>query len=145
MQEIVKFIQEGLKNVSDKSFNHLHSLDNGFHKISSKNIVFGINRGIRSIEPALRFSLGFASPIIFEFVLLTGILTLYCGSLYTFNMFATLGAYTYFTRETSKKRVVQIRDRKNIDKKQEFYQSESILNYEAVKAFGNEKLEKERY
>lgn len=33
----------------------------------------------------------------------------------------------------------------NIDKRQEFYQNESIMNYETVKQFNNEKLEISRY
>lgn len=33
----------------------------------------------------------------------------------------------------------------NIDKRQEFYQNESILNYETVKQFNNEALETSRY
>lgn len=56
-------------------------------------------------------------------------------------MLSTLGLYTWYSRWLSTKRVVQIRERKNIDKKQEFYQNESIMNYDTVKAFGNEKLE----
>jgi ABC-type transport system involved in Fe-S cluster assembly fused permease/ATPase subunit len=32
-----------------------------------------------------------------------------------------------------------------IDKKQEFYQNESIMNYETVKQFNNENLEFNRY
>lgn len=40
---------------------------------------------------------------------------------------------------------MEIRERKNLDKKQEFYQNESIMNYDSVKAFGNEKLEINRY
>ena len=69
----------------------------------------------------------------------------YCGPLYLTNMLITIGIYTQFTRTYSKKRVVEIRERKNIDKKQEFYQNESIMNYESVKAFGNEQLEINRY
>ena len=56
-------------------------------------------------------------------------------------MLITIGIYTQFTRTYSKMRQAEIRERKNIDKKQEFYQNESIMNYESVKAFGNEKLE----
>ena len=113
--------------------------------MSSKNTVFAVNRGIRSIEPGLRFTIGFFSPIAFEFVLLCGMLGMYCGPYYLLNMFATLGAYTKFSRDLSKARVVEIRERKNIDKQQEFTQNESIMNYDAVKSFGNEKLEIERY
>jgi ABC-type transport system involved in Fe-S cluster assembly fused permease/ATPase subunit len=94
MIEITKFIQMGCNRLSVKTFEHLHTLDASFHKISSKNIVFGINRAIRSIEPGLRFTIGFFSPIAFEFVLLCGMLQFYCGPLYLANMLATLGLYT---------------------------------------------------
>ena len=68
-------------------------------------------------------------------------LQFYCGPIYLANMLGTLYFYAYFTREYSKKRVVQIRERKETEKKQEFTQNESIMNYETVKSFGNEKFE----
>lgn len=89
----------------------------------------------------MRFTVGFFTPIAFEFMLLCCMLQFYCGPLYLANMLLTLGAYTQYSRSMSKKRVLQIRERKNIDKKQEFYQNESIMNYDTVKTFGNEKLE----
>lgn len=145
MVMITKFIQEGLRKLSQAVFQHLHTLDISFHKVSSKNIVFGVNRAIRSIEPGLRFTIGFFSPIAFEFILLCGMLQFYCGPLYLANMLATLGLYTEFSRRVSKARVVEIRTRRDLDKQQEFTQNESIMNYEAVKTFGNEKLEMQRY
>lgn len=36
-------------------------------------------------------------------------------------------------------------NRKEGEKKSEFYMNESIMNYETVKAFNNEKLEESRY
>ena len=60
-------------------------------------------------------------------------------------MLVTLGVYAYFTKVCSSKRRVQIRDRKNADQKSEFYLNESIMNYETVKQFNNEKLETSRY
>lgn len=145
MIQIAKFINDGVRRVSSSSFTHLHNLDLSFHKVSSKNTVFGINRAIRSIESGLRFVIGFFSPIAFEFVLLCGMLWGYCGFPYLLNMMITLGLYTKYSQTFSKKRVVYIRDKKNLEKKQEFYQNESIMNYETVKAFGNEKLENDRY
>ena len=106
MKLIIRWVQIGLRKLSHDTFKHLHALDISFHKISSKNIVFSVNRAIRSIEPALRFTIGFFTPIAFEFVLLSAMLGIYCGPLYLANMFATLGAYTYFSRELSKKRLV---------------------------------------
>jgi len=60
-------------------------------------------------------------------------------------MLVTLFFYTYFSKEFSKQRRVEIRTRKNNEKHSEFYLNESIMNYETVKAFNNEALEKERY
>jgi ABC-type bacteriocin/lantibiotic exporter with double-glycine peptidase domain len=121
MVQIAQFINEGVRRVSYASFKHLHNLDLSFHKVSSKNTVFGINRAIRSIESGLRFTIGFFSPIGFEFILLCGMLWGYCGLPYLLNMLIMLGAYTRYSQTFSKKRVVYIRDRKNLEKKQEFY------------------------
>ena len=60
-------------------------------------------------------------------------------------MMLTLGLYTYFSKTFSDKRRVQIRTKKNAEKASEFYLNESIMNYETVKAFNNEKLENNRY
>ena len=103
---IARFIQDGVKRVSKQAFTHLHKLDMNFHKVSSKNTVFAINRAIRSIESGMRFAVGFFSPIAFEFILLCGMLQFYCGPIYLANMLATLGLYAHFTKTYSKKRVV---------------------------------------
>lgn len=84
-------------------------------------------------------------PVAIEFFLLCGMLQFYCGPKYLVNMMITLGFYTYFSKTFSAKRRVQIRDRKNIEKKSEFTLNESIMNYETVKAFSNEKLEETKY
>lgn len=117
MLEISKFINSGVQRISSHSFKHLHQLDLNFHKVSSKNTVFGINRAIRSIESGLRFTIGFFMPIAFEFFLLCGMMWGYCGTPYIVNMLITLGAYTQYSRTFSKKRIVHIRDRKNFEKK----------------------------
>lgn len=84
-------------------------MDLYFHKISSKNTVFAINKALRSIESGLRFSLGFFTPILFEFTLLCGMLYFYCGPIYLGNMLLTFGFYTLFTKNYSKYRQGLIR------------------------------------
>ena len=100
---------------------------------------------MKSIDSALRFVLGFFTPVAVEFVMLCVMLQFYCGPKYLFNMLLTLGLYTYFSKSFSHTRRIQIRDKKEIEKKAEFTLNESILNYETVKAFTNEKLEQDRY
>lgn len=60
-------------------------------------------------------------------------------------MMLTLVLYTYYTRVASLQRRIYIKNRKETDKKSEFYLNESIMNYETVKSFNNEKLEESRY
>ena len=145
MYMVMKMVQQGIRKISFDSFKHLHSLDLNFHKTSSKNTVFAINRALRSIESGLRFGLGFFTPVFIEFLLLCGMLQFYCGPKYLVNMLLTLGCYTAFSKTFSDKRRVQIRTRKDAEKTSEFYLNESIMNYETVKAFNAEKLENNRY
>lgn len=56
-------------------------------------------------------------------------------------MLVTLAIYTAFTKNYSTYRQTLIRERKNHDKKSEFYLNESMLNYETVKVFGKEEKE----
>lgn len=123
----------------------MQSLDIDYHKTSSKSTVFAINRAIRSIETALRFTLGFATPIVIEFFMLCGMLTFFCGPKYLGNMLLTLGLYTWFTKSFSEVRRLQMMSKKNAEKKSEIYLNESTINFEAVKNFNNEKLESNRY
>ena len=60
-------------------------------------------------------------------------------------MFVTLGLYTYYSKVASMKRRIYIRDKKNVEKKAEFTLNESIMNYETVKTFNNEKHEDKQY
>lgn len=93
----------------------------------------------------MRFAVGFFAPIAFEFLLLCGMLGFYCGPLYLGNMILTFALYAQYSLWFSKQRIVQIRKRRDVEKKQEFNQNETILNYETVKSFNNEKLETDRY
>jgi ABC-type transport system involved in Fe-S cluster assembly fused permease/ATPase subunit len=100
---------------------------------------------MRSIESGMRWILGSFVPIACELFFLTGMLWGYCGSKYLGNMLLTLALYTYYTKQASLLRRIYIENKKDCDKKSEFYLNESIMNYETVKAFNNEKLEEERY
>jgi ABC-type transport system involved in Fe-S cluster assembly fused permease/ATPase subunit len=145
MWQITKIIQAVTKKISFNAFTHLHSLEIDYHKTSSKNTVFAINRAIRSIESASRFVFGFFTPVAVEFVMLCAMLQFYCGPKYLVNMLITLSLYTYFSKAVSETRRVQMSDKKDAEKASEFYLNESIMNYEAVKSFNNEELEKSRY
>jgi len=106
MFQISKILQKATKRISFNAFTHLHNLDIDFHKTSSKNTVFAINRAIRSLDSSSRFVLGFFTPVAVEFLMLCGMLYFYCGPKYLLNMIVTLSLYTYFTKVVSETRRV---------------------------------------
>ena len=126
-------IQAGLKKIAAMSFDHQLDLDLDFHKKGAKNTVFEINRALRSLDQGLRFFLGFFSQMALEFFLLCGVLQWQCGPRYFLNMMMTFVAYAWYTQTFSERRMREIRAKKQVDKRQEFYQNESITNYETVK------------
>lgn len=145
MSLIVKIMREAIQRLSLQIFGHLHNLDLTFHKTSTKNTIFAVNKAIQAIDDGMRFIIGFVSPIALEFSLICGMLYFYCGPLYLLNIGVMLGVYTKFTKSYSKIRQQYIRGRRNQDKKADFFLNESILSYDTVKYFGNESLEYNRY
>jgi ABC-type transport system involved in Fe-S cluster assembly fused permease/ATPase subunit len=83
--------------------------------------------------------------MVVEFGFLCFALGAFCGPLYLGNLVLTFAAYLRYTKQMGKERIGQVRAKKEFEKKQEFFQNESITNYETVKAFNNEKLENKRY
>ncbi|CAI2360125.1 unnamed protein product [Moneuplotes crassus] len=145
MSLVVRIMREAIQKLSLQIFSHLHNLDLTFHKTSTKNTIFAMNKALSAIDDGLRFLIGFVSPIALEFSLICGMLYFYCGPLYLLNIGVMLGVYTKFTQSYSKIRQEYIRGRRNQDKKADFFLNESILSYDTVKYFGNENLEYNRY
>ena len=100
-----------------------------------------MNKALRSMEISLRYIFGLFSANIVETAFLSFALGAYCGPLYLANFAVTLAAYCKFTRGVSRRRLDIVRDKKDMEKNQEFFQNESIANFESVKAFSGEKLE----
>lgn len=90
-------VVRGCRTVYDKSFEHLHRLDLGYHRANSKNSVFEINQAVRSMDQGLYYffadivryavQLGFIGVAMWKFA----------GPTYMWQMFATLAVYTGWT------------------------------------------------
>ena len=73
-----------------------------FHKTSTKNTLFAVNKAIESIDNGIRFMIGFLTPIVVEFSLVSAMIWFYFGPVYLGNVGVMLFLYTYFTRQYSK-------------------------------------------
>ena len=101
---VVDIIRKSIQQVSEQMFAHIHNLDLIFHKQSSKNTIFAVNKAIEAIDNGMRFVVGFATPMILEFSLISGMVWFYCGPKYLANIAVMIAAYTTFTKQYSKQR-----------------------------------------
>ncbi|XP_030064679.1 iron-sulfur clusters transporter ABCB7, mitochondrial isoform X2 [Microcaecilia unicolor] len=141
-----KVAQSSIRRIAKNVFLHLHNLDLGFHLnrqtgALSKAIDRG-TRGISFILSALVFNLG---PTMFEVALVSSILYYKCGAQFALVTLGTLGAYTLFTIGVTQWRTKFRIEMNKADNEAGNAAIDSLLNYETVKYFNNEKYEAERY
>ncbi|XP_069748911.1 iron-sulfur clusters transporter ABCB7, mitochondrial isoform X2 [Narcine bancroftii] len=141
-----KVAQSSIRRIAKNVFLHLHNLDLGFHLSRQTGALSkAIDRGTRGISfvlSALVFNLG---PTTFEVLLVSGILFFKCGGPYALISLGTLGAYSAFTIGITQWRT-RFRIKMNkADNDAGNAAIDSLLNYETVKYFNNEKYEAERY
>eukprot|EP00826_Nyctotherus_ovalis_P016404 TRINITY_DN14745_c0_g3_i2.p2 TRINITY_DN14745_c0_g3~~TRINITY_DN14745_c0_g3_i2.p2 ORF type:complete len:161 (-),score=21.62 TRINITY_DN14745_c0_g3_i2:132-614(-) len=91
-----------IRSLSNKLFEHILSLDLSFHRSGTRGTLYATSRAVRSLEAGLRFMLSHVAPVFIEFVMLGGMLSMYCGVKYAVNIFVTVAFYTWFTRWYSK-------------------------------------------
>uniref|UniRef100_A0A667XYW0 Iron-sulfur clusters transporter ABCB7, mitochondrial n=1 Tax=Myripristis murdjan TaxID=586833 RepID=A0A667XYW0_9TELE len=141
-----KVAQSSIRRIAKNVFLHLHNLDLGFHLSRqtgalSKAIDRG-TRGISFILSALVFNLG---PTVFEMSLVSAILYYKCGGQFAAVTLGTLSAYTMFTILVTQWRTRFRIEMNKADNEAGNAAIDSLLNYETVKYFNNEKYEAERY
>lgn len=141
-----KVAQSSIRRIAKNVFLHLHSLDLGFHLSRQTGALSkAIDRGTRGISfvlSALVFNLG---PTVFEMALVSGILYYKCGGQFAAVALGTLSAYTIFTILVTQWRTRFRIEMNKADNAAGNAAIDSLLNYETVKYFNNEKYEAERY
>nr|XP_008121316.1 PREDICTED: ATP-binding cassette sub-family B member 7, mitochondrial [Anolis carolinensis] len=141
-----KVAQNSIRRIARNVFLHLHNLDLSFHLnrqtgALSKAIDRG-TRGISFILSALVFNLG---PTLFEVGLVSGILYYKCGGPFAAITLGTLGTYIAFTIGVTQWRTKFRIEMNKADNDAGNAAIDSLLNYETVKYFNNEKYEAQRY
>ncbi|XP_071979881.1 iron-sulfur clusters transporter ABCB7, mitochondrial isoform X2 [Engystomops pustulosus] len=141
-----KVAQSSIRRIAKNVFLHLHNLDLGFHLSRQTGALSkAIDRGTRGISfvlSALVFNLG---PTMFEVLLVSSILYYKCGAQFAIVTLGTLGAYTAFTIGITQWRTKFRIEMNKADNDAGNAAIDSLLNYETVKYFNNEKYEAERY
>ncbi|KXJ22813.1 ATP-binding cassette sub-family B member 7, mitochondrial [Exaiptasia diaphana] len=141
-----KVAQGTLRTVSRRTFLHLHNLDLSFHLNRQTGALSrAIDRGTRGINFVLSALVFNIVPTIFEVSLVSGILAYRCGTEFAVVVLGCLGVYAVFTLRVTRWRT-QFRSQMNqADNKAGAQAIDSLINYETVKYFNNEKFEADRY
>jgi ABC-type transport system involved in Fe-S cluster assembly fused permease/ATPase subunit len=141
-----KVTQRAIRRVALQVFEHLHSLSLRFHlERQTGGVSRDIERGTRGISFLLTFLLFNILPTLLEIGLVAVILFVKYNPWFAIITFATLVLYIAFTLVITEWRMVFRRTMNDMDSKANTRAIDSLINYETVKYFGNEKYEVQRY
>lgn len=138
--------QEAIRKVSRNIFDHLLRLDLGFHlSRQTGGLTRAIDRGTKGISFLLTSILFHIFPTILEISMVSGILSYQYGIKYAAITAFTMVGYTTFTIWTTAWRTKFRRAANIADNRGSTVAVDSLINYETVKYFNNEKFEVARY
>ncbi len=138
--------ERGMRRIGLKVFSHLHALDLDFH-LSRKTggLSRDIERGTSGIAFLLRFMLFNIIPTLLELVMICAILLFNYSIWYVVITLAAVVSYIGFSVVVTEWRLRFVREANQMDNNSNTRAIDSLLNFETVKYFGNEKYESELY
>ena len=138
--------QSIVRKVGMQSFRHMHRLSLRFHlDRQTGGLSRNIERGTTGIDSVLRLAVLNILPTLFEVALVTTILWQMFDWRFAMVTFVAVVIYLSFTMGFTNWRVKFRRTMNETDSDARTKAVDSLLNYETVKYFGNEKHEATRY
>ena len=138
--------QKAIRGVARNVFDHLLRLDLSFHlSKQTGGLTRALDRGTKGISFLLTSMVFHILPTALEISLVCGILTWQYGAKFAAITALTMVGYTAFTIWTTAWRTKFRRQANAADNKASTVSVDSLINYEAVKYFNNEKFEVARY
>jgi ATP-binding cassette subfamily B protein len=141
-----KAVYEAVRAVAGKTFRHVHALSLRFHlERKTGGLTRIIERGTKGIDVLLFYVLFSIAPTILELVLVCGYLLWVYHWGYVAITAVTVLLYGWFTIRITEWRTAIRRQMNDSDTEANTKAVDSLLNYETVKYFNNEKHEATRY
>ncbi|KAF2730756.1 iron-sulfur clusters transporter atm1, mitochondrial precursor [Polyplosphaeria fusca] len=138
--------QKAIRKVACSVYEHLLKLDLSFHLTrQTGGLTRAIDRGTKGISFLLTSMVFHVLPTALEILLVCGILTYQYGAKFALITGSTMAAYTAFTILTTSWRTKFRKQANAADNKAATVAVDSLINFEAVKYFNNEKYEVARY
>ncbi|GAM18693.1 hypothetical protein SAMD00019534_018680, partial [Acytostelium subglobosum LB1] len=141
-----KVAHSAIRDVSCNTFKRLHQLDLSFHlSRQTGSLSRIIDRGSRAINFLLNSMLFHVVPTVFEIGLVSALMAMQLGWEYSALTLGTMVAYTVFTFQVTSWRTKFRKQMNSMDNEASNKMMDSLLNFETVKYFNNDKAEIERY
>ncbi|MCD6706536.1 MAG: ABC transporter ATP-binding protein/permease [Thiobacillus sp.] len=141
-----KVTQRAMRRISMAVFKHLHALSLRFHlERQTGGITRDIERGSKALSSLVGYLLFRITPTVLEILMVAGILFVKLDWVFGVLTLITLAAYIGFTVTITEWRTQFVRRANTLDSEAYGRAIDSLLNYETVKYFGNEKYEARRY
>ena len=138
--------QHAVRKLALQTFHHMHRLSLRFHlQRRTGGLSRVIERGTKGIETIVRFAMLNIAPTIVEFVVVAVIFVWMFGLSYLGVLIVMIWAYLYFTIKASNWRIAIRRQMNDSDTDANGKAIDSLLNFETVKYFANEKIEAARF
>ncbi|HEY9199231.1 MAG TPA: ABC transporter ATP-binding protein/permease [Gammaproteobacteria bacterium] len=135
-----------IRSIALRLFEHLHRLGSRFHlSRQTGGVSRDIDRGTRAIGVLLGIALFNVLPTLVEIILVMSILLLGYDDRFSLIVLATLALYTSYTLFMTERRTLYRRAKNQMDSRANTRAIDTLINFEAVKYFGNERYEARRY
>lgn len=138
--------ERAMRRVGLNVFEHLHALDLAFHlDRRTGGLSRDIERGTNGISFLMRFMVFNIVPTFLELFLVMGILWSQYNIEFALIVGASVVAYVWFSKTATDWRTQFIREANSADSRSSTRAIDSLLNFETVKYFANEKYEAKLY
>ncbi len=135
-----------IRKISIESFRHLHNLSLRFHlERQTGGVTRDIERGSQGISAIVNYLLFRIAPTLIEILLVGVILLVQFDWVFALITVGVVAIYIVMTVMITEWRTKYRRKMNELDSIATTRAVDSLINYETVKYFGNEKFETERY
>ena len=138
--------ERAMRRVSLRVFEHLHNRELAFHlDRKTGGLARDIERGTNGISFLLRFTLFNIVPTLLEILMVAGILFVVFNVGYVLAILVAVVVYVVFSIKVTEWRTKFVREANARDNQSNSRAVDSLLNYETVKYFNNERFEAQLY
>jgi ATP-binding cassette subfamily B protein len=135
-----------MREVAVETFAHVHTLSLRFHlERKTGGLSRIIERGTRGIDNILSFALFSIFPIFFQVLIYSAMLYYFFNIWVALSAIAMVAGYAWFTFIVTRWRIAFRREMNQSDTDANTKAVDSLLNFETVKYFNNERHETRRY